>query len=68
MREYSSNKALVFEGIHFLHIWWYLMTNNYATLANKVVNLHGMFKSKVELIALMRERTRKIPIGVDAGG
>lgn len=61
MHEYSSNKALVFEGIHFLHIWWYLMTNNYTRLANSVVNLNGVFTSKVELIALMRERTRKIP-------
>jgi fatty acid desaturase len=62
MHEYASNKALVFEGIHFLHIWWYLMTNDYKKLASCVVNIHGVFASESELIALMHERTRKIPL------
>jgi len=61
MRDYAENKALVFEGVHFLHIWWYLMTNNYARLASRVVNLQGVFTSEHEVIALMRERTRKFP-------
>lgn len=60
MHEYASNKALIFEGIHFLHIWWYLMTDNYKTLASRVVNIHGIFASEQELITLMRERTRRI--------
>lgn len=58
---YANNKALVFEGIHFLHIWWYLMTKNYASLAKKVVNVNGTFSSEAEIIALMKYRTRKIP-------
>ena len=60
MHEYAENKAFVFEGIHFLHVWWYLMTNNYETLAKRVVNINGMFKSEAEVIALMKARTRKI--------
>lgn len=60
MHEYAENKALVFEGIHFLHVWWYLMTNNYETLAKRVVNINGMFSSEAEVIALMKARTRKI--------
>jgi hypothetical protein len=58
--EYVSNKALIFEGIHFLHIWWYLMTNNYEKLAKRVVNLNGMFASEAEAIQLMKTRTQKI--------
>jgi len=60
VNEYSANKALVFEGIHFLHIWWYLMTNNYTKLAKCVMNLNGAFASEEEVIALMKMRTRKI--------
>lgn len=58
--EYASNKALIFEGIHFLHIWWYLMTNNYQQLSMHVVNLNGMFTDRDEAIALMKARTMKI--------
>jgi hypothetical protein len=61
IKEYADNKALVFEGIHFLHIWWYLMTNNYSQLAKNIVNLNGMFANENEAIMLMKARTAKIP-------
>ena len=57
---YANNKALIFEGIHFLHIWWYLMTKNYIRLAENVVNVNGMFSSEEEIIRLMKYRTRRI--------
>lgn len=59
--EYAANKALVFEGIHFLHVWWYLMTQNYDNLASRLVNLNGMFGSKEDAIAVMKARTVRIP-------
>jgi fatty acid desaturase len=59
-KEYADNKALIFEGIHFLHIWWYLMTKRYQKLADRVVNLHGMFKSREEAVELMKFRTMAI--------
>jgi hypothetical protein len=58
---YAEHKALVFEGIHFLHVWWYLMNRNYNKLAQHIVNLNGMFASRDEAIRLMRTRTRCIP-------
>ncbi|HYG17280.1 MAG TPA: fatty acid desaturase [Ohtaekwangia sp.] len=61
MKEYANNKALVFEGIHFLHVWYYLMTSNYSKLAKRVVNIHGMFSSEEEVIALMKARAVRIP-------
>jgi fatty acid desaturase len=57
---YADNKALIFEGIHFLHIWWYLMTKNYIRLAKNVVNVNGMFSSEEEIMNLMKHRTRRI--------
>ena len=60
LRDYAENKALVFEGIHFLHVWWYLMNKDYPTLAKRVVNVHGMFTSEQEVIDLMRRRTNVI--------
>ena len=57
---YANNKALVFDGIHFLHIWWYLMTKNYSTLAKHVVNLNNTYSSEQEIMSLMKRRTKKI--------
>jgi hypothetical protein len=59
--EYSKNKSLVFDGIHFLHIWFFLMRKDYKRLARHVVNINGMFDSPEEAIELMKERTRRFP-------
>jgi fatty acid desaturase len=61
INDYTSNKALIFDGIHFLHVWWYLMTNDYKQLAKNIVNVNNMFASEEEAIELMKDRTRKIP-------
>jgi fatty acid desaturase len=58
---FKKNKALIFHGIHYLHIWWYLMTGNYSRLADHLINIDGMFASKQEAIALLKSRTRKMP-------
>lgn len=60
-KEYSRNRALVFDGIHFLHVWWYLMWNNYEKLAAHIVNLDGEFASDQDAIDLMKQRTLRIP-------
>jgi fatty acid desaturase len=61
LKEYAENKALVFEGIDFLAIWFFLMRRNYDKLAKHVVNLEGMFASEEEAIELMKQRTQRIP-------
>jgi hypothetical protein len=66
LQAYADNKALVFEGIHFLHVWWYLMKKDYTRLAKHVVNIHGMFASEEDIISLMKSRTRKIKRAVTA--
>jgi hypothetical protein len=60
--EYAQNKSIVFDGIHYLHIWFFLMTKNYDKLADHLVNIKGMFKSRDEAIDLMKVRTQKIPV------
>jgi fatty acid desaturase len=59
--EYAKNHAFIFEGIHFLHVWYFLMTKNYQALAKRLINLNGIFATDEEAIALMRHRASKIP-------
>jgi fatty acid desaturase len=62
LSEFAENKALVFDGIHYLHIWWYLMNKNYDKLAARLVNIQHNFSSDDEAIALMKSRTEKMPL------
>jgi fatty acid desaturase len=58
--EFAANRAIVFDGIHYLHIFTYLLTKRYDKLADNLVNINNMFSSREEAIAVMKERTRKI--------
>jgi fatty acid desaturase len=62
LKEYIDNNAVVFDGIHFLHVFIYLSRNRYDLLAKHFVNLGGRFKSDEEIIAYLRSRTQKIDI------
>ena len=55
----AEKKVLVFDGIHYLHIFLWLMTKRYDKLADNLVNINNMFNSKEESIYLMKQRTRK---------
>lgn len=59
---FAENKALVFDGLHYLHIFTFLMTKRYDKLADHVVNINNMFSSREEVIQLLKDRTRKIPV------
>ncbi|MFV0605491.1 MAG: fatty acid desaturase family protein [Niabella sp.] len=58
--EFAHKKAIVFDGIHYLHIFVYLMTKRYDKLADNLVNINNMFSSNEQAIQLMMERTKKI--------
>jgi fatty acid desaturase len=58
----AEQKILVFDGIHYLHIFLWLMTKRYDKLADNLVNINNMFSSKEEAIALLKERTKKFKI------
>jgi fatty acid desaturase len=55
----AEQKVLIFDGIHYLHIFIWLMTKRYDKLADNLVNVNNMFSSKEEAIAVMKERTKK---------
>ena len=56
----SKNKALVFDGLNYLHIFTFLLTKRYDKLADNLVNINNMFSSKEEAMQVMKERTKRI--------
>ena len=56
---YAANEAIVFDGIHFLHVWAYLMSKRYDLLAKSYVNIGNRFKSDEEVISFLRQRTQR---------
>jgi hypothetical protein len=60
--KFAEQKILVFDGIHYLHIFVWLMTKRYDKLADNLVNINNMFSSREEAIAIMKERTEKLNI------
>ncbi|MES2702202.1 MAG: fatty acid desaturase [Bacteroidota bacterium] len=62
LQEYIDNDAIVFEHIHFLHVFIYLMRDRYDLLARHFVNLGDRYKSDEEIITLLRSRTGKIDV------
>ncbi len=57
---FVKNKTFIFDGIHYLHIFFWLMTKRYDKLAEHIVNIDNTFSSPQEVIALMKERVMKI--------
>lgn len=59
---YVKNGSIVFEGIDFFIIWFLLMFKRYDTLAKHFVELNDTPRSHEEIVALLKERTRRIPV------
>jgi hypothetical protein len=60
--EFAQNRIFVFDGIHYLHIFLWLMTKRYDKLASNLVNINNTFSSDEEAIALMKARTKKFAV------
>jgi len=65
LAEYAKNDAIVFEGLDFFLVWLNLMLKRYDTLAEHYVQLGDRRRSKEEIVALLKERTRRIPPGAE---
>ena len=61
---FKENRTFVFEKIHYLHIFYFLMFKRYDKLADSMVNIQGSFPDKDEAIALLRRRTRKFRLEI----
>lgn len=60
--KYVESNSIVFDGIHFLHVFIWLMRKRYDLLAKHFVNLGDRFQSDEEVIAFLKSRTRKIDV------
>ncbi|WP_019987772.1 fatty acid desaturase family protein [Rudanella lutea] len=58
--KYAQNKAIVFDRLDFLGVFYNLMRKRYDVLASHVVNINGAFSSQEEIEALLRHRTQRI--------
>jgi len=67
--EYARKDAIVFEGIDFFIVWVLLMTGSWRRLARAYVRLPGApERTEDEIIALLKERVRPIPVREAATG
>lgn len=62
LQEYIDNESIVFDGIHFLHVWLWLMGKRYDLLARHFVNIGDKYSSDEEIMAFLRRRTKKIDL------
>jgi len=58
--KFEKNKAVVFDGIDYGNVFVWLMMKRYDLLANHFVNIGNRFTSDDEVIALLKQRTKKI--------
>ena len=58
--KYAANEAIVFDGIHFLHVFFYLMGKRYDLLARHFVELHAYPRTEAQVTALLRTRTQRL--------
>lgn len=57
---YIAEDAIVFDGIHFLHVFIYLMRKRYDLLAARFVNLGNRYPDEEAVMAMLRYRTQRI--------
>ncbi|HEX5111443.1 MAG TPA: fatty acid desaturase [Saprospiraceae bacterium] len=57
---FVKHKTFIFDGIHYLHIFIYLMGKRYDKLADNLVNIDNTFSSKEEAMALLKARVQPV--------
>lgn len=61
LNNYINNDAIVFDGIHFLHVFIWLMRKRYDLLAQNFVRLNNKYKTSEEVEKFLKSRTKKVP-------
>ena len=64
---YRDRDAIVFTGLDYFQIWALLMTKQYGKLARHFVDLRTEKRTEAQVVALLRERTRKFTLGPRQG-
>ncbi len=62
IERYKLNESIVFEGIDFFQIWFFLMSKNYEKLGKHFVDIRDAFESQDEVIAFLKMRIAPIAI------
>ncbi len=63
IEKYGKEDIMIFNDLHYPHIWYYLMKKNYRKLASCYVKLpHAPVRTETELINTMKRRTRAIEL------
>ncbi len=57
--EYAAQGAIVFQGVDFFALWFFLMLKRYDWLAARFVQLGNVSQSPEEIETLLRSRTRR---------
>ena len=60
--EYVKNEGIVFNSIHFLHVFIWLMRKRYDLLARHFVNIGDRYQNDEEVMAFLRSRTQRIDV------
>lgn len=68
LARYAEERAIVFHGVDFFMVWAFLMLKRYDWLAKRVVSLDDKPRTQQEIIAMLRERTRRMPQAYVAAG
>ncbi len=55
----AEKKTFVFSGVHYLHIFKWLMTKNYDQMAAHLININNSFRDKDEMVSLLKARVQK---------
>ncbi|KAA3437749.1 fatty acid desaturase family protein [Rufibacter hautae] len=60
--KYRQNQAIVFDGLDYARVFFYLMSKRYDVLARHLLNIDNAFASEQEAVTLLKERTKPILI------
>jgi fatty acid desaturase len=58
--KYALENSIIFQGIDFFQVWFFLMTKRYDILVEKMVIVNPVITSKKQAIAILQERTLRI--------
>lgn len=61
-QKYIDNQAIVFEGLDYNQIWFFLVTKQYAKLAASFVDIGNQFETQEEVITLLKSRTQRFEL------
>ncbi|WP_141732215.1 fatty acid desaturase family protein [Oligoflexus tunisiensis] len=62
IEKYKENNAVIFQGLDFFAIWYFLMIKDYQKLAQHYVDIRGQFQSQDAIMAFLRSRVAKLDV------